>query len=166
MKAERAQVFTQGLVAGLIAYAAVALFFFLVNAIGGRSPFHTAAVLGSALFYGVGDATTVVIEPGPIIAYNGLHLIVSLVAGTIGAWLFYETERHHWLWYLVFFIFLAGFVYSLVFVGVLSAEISELVAWPAVAVANVIWVVALGGYLLYQHRGLIRELRDEQGSAT
>ncbi len=166
MKPERAQVFTQGLVAGLIAYAAVALFFLLVNVIAGRSPFYTAAALGEVLFYGLEDPTSIVIEPGPVLAYNGVHLIVSLIAGTIGAWLFFETERHHWLWYFVFFVFIAGFVYSLVFVGVVSAETSEIVPWWSVAVATVIWVVALGSYLWYQHRGLIRELMEEQQSAT
>ncbi|NIR45652.1 MAG: hypothetical protein GWN99_14730 [Gemmatimonadetes bacterium] len=166
MKPERAQVFAQGLVAGLIAYAAVAVFFLLVNVVAGRSPFHTAAALGEALFYGLEDPTRITIEPGPVLAYNGLHLIVSLLAGTIAAWLFFETERHHWLWYFVFFVFIAGFVFSLVFVGAVSVEIAGLVPWWSVAVANVVWVVGLVSYLWYQHRGLVRELMEEQESAT
>ena len=85
MKPERAQWLTQGLIGGLIGYAAVAVFFVLVNLIGGRSPFHTAAALGSTLFYGLQDAANLVIEPGPVIAYNGLHLILSILAATVAA---------------------------------------------------------------------------------
>ena len=166
MKPERAQWLTQGLIAGLIGYAAVAVFFLLVNVIGGRSPFHTAAALGSVLFYGLQDPANLVIEPGPVIAYNGLHLILSIVAATVAAWLLFETERHHFIWYFVFFVFLAGFVYSLVLIGVVGAEISHIVPWWSVLAANVIWLLSLGCYLWYQHRSLIGALRREQESAT
>jgi hypothetical protein len=95
MKPDRAQVLTQGLVAGLVGYAAVVLFFIVANLVAGRSPFHTAAALGSALFHGLSDPARLVIEPGPVLAMNGLHLVLSLAVGTVVAWLLSETERHH-----------------------------------------------------------------------
>ena len=164
MKPERAQWLAQGLIGGLIGYVAVAVFFVLVNLVGGRSVFHTAAALGSTLFYGLQGAANLVIEPGPVIAYNGLHLILSIVVATVASWLLYETERHHFIWYIVFFIFLAGFVYSLVLIGVVGAEISHIVPWWSVLAANVIWLLSLGSYLWYQHRSLIGELMREQES--
>jgi hypothetical protein len=166
MKADRAQWLTQGLVAGLVSYAAVAVFFLVINVISGRSAFHTAAALGSTLFYGLQDPANLVIEPGPVLAYNGVHLILSIVAGTIASWLLFETERHHFLWYFVFFIFLAGFMYSSVLIGVVGAEISHIVPWWSVLVANVIWLAALISYLWLQHRSLISALKTEQESAT
>lgn len=166
MKPERAQVLTQGLIAGVVSYAAVAIFFFLVNVLAGRSPFFTAAALGSALFYGVGDLTRLAIEPGPILAFNGVHLLLSLMAGTIAAWLVYETEQHHFLWYFVFFVFLAAFVYSLVVVGIVGAEMAHVIPWWAVLIANAIWMGSLGCYLWFQHRGLFQTLDEEQKSAT
>jgi hypothetical protein len=165
MKPERAQILTQGFVAGLIGYAAVALFFVLVNIVGGRSPFHTAAALGAVLFYGLEDPARLVIEPGPVFAYNGFHLILSVVVGTVGAWLVFETERHHFMWYFVFMIFLAGFVYSVTAIGIIAAEIANVVPWWSVVAANVVWVIALGSYLWFQHRGLVAAIRAEQESA-
>lgn len=163
MKPDRARVLVEGFIAGIIGYAAVALFFAVVNLVSGRSPFHTAAALGGALFYGVRGPAELVIEPGPILAYNGVHLVLSLLAGFVAAWLVFETERHHNLWYFLFFVFLAGFVYSLVAIGIVGAEIAELVSWWSVAVANLAWVIAMGGYLFLTHRGLVRELHEESG---
>lgn len=162
MKAERAQMMVQGLVAGLIGYATVALLFLLVDLISGRSPFYTAAVLGSSLFYGLEDAAQVAIQPGPIIAYNGLHLVLFLVIGQIAAWLVFEVEHHHNLAYFVFFLFVAGFIYGMVFVGVLGAEIAHIMPWWGVVLANLAWIVAMGAYLTVSHRSLMRELREEQ----
>jgi hypothetical protein len=166
MKPERAQVLAQGLIAGVLGYAAVAVFFLVVNVIAGRSPFHTAAALGSALFYGLQDPALLAIEPGPVLAYNGVHLLMSLVAGMIAAWLLFEIEHHHFLWYFGFFVFLAGFVFSLVLLGVYGAEIAHVVSWTLVLGGNLIWVLALGGYLWYQHRELITVLMKEQESAS
>ncbi len=166
MRPDRAQVLTHGLVAGFLGYAAVVIFVSIANLISGRSVFHTAAALGSTLFYGLDDPAKLVIEPGPVLAYNGIHLVLSLVAGIVAAWLLFETERHHFIWYFVMFVFLAGFLYSLLAVGIVGAEIAHLVPWWSVIVANLIWVVALGGYLWYQHRGLIAQLRSEQQSES
>lgn len=166
MKPDRAQVLTQGLVAGLVSYAAVVLFFIVANLVAGRSPFHTAAALGSALFYGLSDPARLVIEPGPVLAMNGLHLVLSLAVGTVAAWLLFETERHHFIWYFVLFIFLAGFVYSLLAIGILGAEIAHVIPWWSVLAGNVVWMLSLGSYLWLQHRGLVAALKREQESAT
>lgn len=165
MKPQRSEVLAQGLIAGLLGYIAVVLFFVVVNVIGGRSPFHTAAVLGSTLFYGLPDPTQVAIEPGPILAYNGVHMLLSLILGTVGAWLLYETERHHFVWYFAFFIFLAGFILAIVFVGVVGAEITHALPWWSVVLANVVWAAVMGGYLWFMHRGLLAEIRAEEEAA-
>lgn len=162
MKPERAQILTHGLIAGFISYAAVVIFFALVNLIAGRSPFHTAAALGSTLFYGLTETAQLAIEPGPVLAYNGVHLVLSLLAGTIGAWLLFEIEQHHFMWYFVLFVFLAGFLYSLLAIGIVGAEIAHLVPWWSIVTANLLWVISLGTYLVYQHRGLLGALAREQ----
>ncbi len=162
MKPERAQVLTQGLIAGFIGYAAVVVFFAVSNLIAGRSPFYTAAALGSSLFYGLQDPSLLTIQPGPVLAYNGVHLLLSLLIGTAGAWLLFEIERHHFLWYFVGFIFLAGFIYSLVAIGIVSAEIAHVLPWWAVLTANLIWVGSLGLYLWFQHRDLMATIKREE----
>jgi hypothetical protein len=162
---KRSEVLIQGLIAGLIAYASVILFYLIVNLAAGRSPFYTPAALGSILFYGARDPSQIVIEPATVLAYNGVHLVVSLLIGTAGAFLAFETERHHGLWYLSLFVLIAGFVYGLVAVGALGAEIAHVVPWWSVVGANLTWVLGVGGYLGWMHRALLRELGRGEGTA-
>lgn len=161
---KRSDVLIQGLIAGLIVYASVILFYLIVNVAMGRSPFHTPAALGSVLFYGVRDPAQIRIEPATVIAFNGVHLVVSLLIGLAGAFLAFETERHHPQWYFFLFLLIAGFVYSLVAVGALGAEIARVVPWWSVLGANVTWVLAMSGYLGWMHRALLRELRRDETS--
>jgi hypothetical protein len=163
MKPERGQVWMQGLFAGLIGYATVVVFFGVLNAIEGRSPFFTVAALGAALFEGVRDPAQVTVAPGSVFAYNGLHLVLFLVVGQVGSWLVYATERHHSLWYVIFFLVLAGFIYGLTITGVFGAEIAHAVPWWSVVAANVAWVAAVAGYFWWSHPRLLGELREEQG---
>lgn len=162
MNAEREQVLVQGLVAGLIGYATVVVFFALVNILSGRSPFYTAAALGAVLFYGAQDGARVAVDVGPVLAYNGLHLFASLVIGQAASWLFFGTERQHALWYLAFFLFLAGFLASVVIMGIIGAEIAHAVQWWSIAVANLTWVLGMGGYLWLMHRDLFHEIETEE----
>jgi len=151
----------EGLLAGLIGYLTVAFFFGAVNLVSGDSPFHTAALLGSALFFGVRTVGEVVQGPGPIIAYNGFHVLLSLAVGLVAAWLIFQTERNRNLWFIVFFMFLAGFILSVAVVGVLASELVPLLSWPAVLAANVAAGLTAGGYLWWRHSRLLMELIDE-----
>jgi len=152
---------TEGLVAGLIGYVTVVALFGVVNLMSGEALFHTAALLGSALFFGVRNATDVVAGPGPIIAYNGVHILASLVIGLGAAWLIFQTEKNRPLWFMVFFIFLAGFIYSVALVGVLTAEVTQLLTWQAIVLANIAAGLTAGGYLWWRHRRLFVELTEE-----
>ncbi len=60
------------------------------------------------------------------------------------------------------FIFLAGFIYSLVAIGIISAEIAHVLPWWSVLAANLIWVGSLGIYLWLQHRDLMAAIKHEQ----
>ena len=150
MKSESSWI-VEGLVAGLIGYMTVVALFGFVNLASGEPLFHTAALLGSAVFFGARSATEIVPGPGPIIAYNGVHILVALVIGLGAAWLIFQTEKNRPLWFIVFFVFLAGFIYSVVVVGVLAAELTHLLSWPMIVLANVAAGVTAGGYLWLRH---------------
>jgi hypothetical protein len=151
MKPERTQVFAQGLVAGLVGYATVAVFFAIVNVIAGRSPFHTAALLGSALFYGLRDPAQLVIGPGQVLSYNGLHLMIFLFLGTIAAWLAYLAERGPELWYVgaVTFIFMAFHTYG--FFLMLTEPVRAVLAPWTMLAAGLIGCAAMAVYLMWIH---------------
>ncbi len=57
-------------------------------------------------------------------------------------------------------------IYSLLGVGIMAAELSGLLPWWSVVVADVAWVLSMGGYLYYAHRDLFREIEMEQESGA
>ncbi len=150
----------EGLVTGLIGYGTVVALFAVINLLSGRALFHTAALLGSALFFGLEDAADLVMAPAPIIAYNGVHILVSLLIGLGAGWLVFQAEKHRPLWYVAFFIFLAGFIYTVVIMGVFAAEVAHLLSWTLILLANVAAGVTAGGYLWWQHRRLPAALKE------
>jgi hypothetical protein len=151
----------EGLATGLIGYVTVVALFAVLNLSAGEDLFHTAAVLGSALFFGAAEAGSVVGGPAPVIAYNGVHMVVSLLIGMGAAWLVFQAERNHPLWFVVFFIFLAGFIFSIALVGIFTAEMAALLSWPVILVANLAAGVTAGGFLWWRHVQLLVELTEE-----
>jgi hypothetical protein len=150
----------EGLVTGLVGYVTVVVLFAALNVFAGEGVFRTAALLGSALFFGFREGADPVAGPAPIIAYNGVHILVSLLIGLGAAWLVFETEKHKPLWFIVFFLFLAGFIYSVVVMGVFAAEIVHLLSWPVIVIANLAAGIAAGGYLGWRHAQTARELSN------
>ena len=149
----------EGLAAGFIGYVTVAVFFGLLNLADGASAFQTAEELGRALFYG-GDPASA--GAGPIISYNGIHLIVSLCIGLGAAWLVFQTEKNRPLWFLVFFIFLSGFIYSVAMMGVVASEMAAILSWPVIVLANLAAGATAGGFLWWRHRKLLVVLTEEE----
>lgn len=159
MEPERERVLVEGLVAGLIGFAVVAVAVAVANVVQGESPFHTADLLGRALFYGGSDPSPGGPAPGPILAYNGLHLAVFLVVGEVAAVLFLEAERHPLLVYPIFFLVLAFMIYTYLLTVAVSDPLGSAFPWWLVGTANVLAAAAMGAYLWRAHPRLRDELR-------
>ena len=148
-----------GLYAGLIGYAVVVVFIAIVNLAGGRSPFYTAALFGSALFYGLEDPATLQVAPAPVLAYNMVHLVSFLALGFLASWFMSVAERFPVARYAALFtlIFVAAHVYAglLLFAEPLLAG-----AWLPIGAAGVLAAVAMGWYLLRVHGALRRSLSE------
>jgi hypothetical protein len=159
MNTARTRIGLDGLVAGMIGYVTVVVFFVVLNLIHGRSVFHTAALLGAHLFYGLETPAELVIAPGPVLAFNGMHALLFLGAGLFMAWLAGLAERIPDGWYLVAVLFLIAmphvFGLPIWFSETIQAEIS---LWSAVA-ASSLAAMAMGGYLLVVHPRLRAALR-------
>jgi hypothetical protein len=80
------EVLEDGLLAGVIGYATMVLFYGLASVLSGQSPFYIPALLGSVLF-APASSNAVAIDPALVIAYNGVHLLALLIAGVTLAWL-------------------------------------------------------------------------------
>ncbi len=158
MRASTRTLLSQGFLTGIIGYALVAGSYVVMNTLAGRAPLSTAAALGHALFGNGGMPASPAADPGPLIAYNGVHLLFFVLIGIAAAWLIAEAELHPRLWYLVAFAFIAGFIYSYFAVVVAVAELSvEISPWSIVA-ANLAAAAGMGIYLAQVHPDLGRRI--------
>ena len=152
------RVLTEGMVTGVLGYAAVAVFFALRNVLLGRSALHTAAVLGGLLTGTPVDPATPAIEAGPVLAYNAVHLLVFLAVGLLAAALVFATERYRELWELFLLIFVGIFMVSGFTFAVLIGRAAAVVPWWSIVVADALAAAAMGAYLLYRHPGRPRTI--------
>ena len=160
MKTERVQIYWQGLLAGLVGYATVAIVVAAANVFLGRSPFHTAALLGQALFYGLTDPSQLTIWPGPVLAYNGSHLLIFLGLGVMAAWLAWLSERGPHFWYIgVVMMFFVVFHLFGVFLLVNDRIRSALSPWALLG-AGFAAMATMSAYLVWAHPKLRSEFRD------
>lgn len=162
MQEQRRRLLADGIVAGLIGYLTVAIFFAVANVAVGRSAVHTAALLGEALFWGLRDPASVVIDPGPVLAFNGVHLLAFMAFGFFAAWLVYEIERHPDFWYLAFFLFLGAAVLSYAGVLALTVLAGALVSPWLVVASSLLGAVAMAVYLGGTHRSLVRAVLQRE----
>jgi hypothetical protein len=149
-----------GLFAGLIGYATIVLFFAILNLIGGRSPFYTAALLGSALFFGLRDAARLEITPAAVLAFNMVHALVMLAVGFLASWLVAQGEQHpvsQWA-VLVALIFVGFHLFAVV--ALFAMPLMTALGWVQLAVASAAAAIAMGWFLLRIHPRLRAALRE------
>lgn len=165
MPSKLQRIAVQGLAAGLIGYAAVALFFVAVNLITGRPALYTAAGLGSFLTSVNGAPGSVTVAAAPVIAFNGVHMFLSVCVGMASAWLVYEAEEHHEFWYILLLLFVALYLFGVLVFGVFGAELIGVLTWGSAVAGNAAWLLPVLGYLLWTHRSLLRALGDDEVEA-
>lgn len=153
MSVDRMRVLREGFVAGLVGAVIVALFFGIVNVVGGASPFHTVDQLGRSLVGEppVGQAGA---QAGPALAYNGLHLLVFILLGFVLAWITARTEEKPAFWYLAFFGLIAAFFYDFLFMTIVAGPALGGIPWGEVAGASFLAGLGMIVYLLREHPAL------------
>ena len=109
-------VLREGIVAGLIGAAVVAIWFFVFDLLRGR-PFLTPTLLGSFVFFGVNTPTGLEPALGPILGYTVLHGLAFVAFGVVAATMMAMSEREPAL-FIAFVILFAAF--EVFFFGVLS----------------------------------------------
>jgi len=151
------RILREGFVAGLIGAAAVAVWFFLVDLIGG-DPFYTPSMLGSAVFWGLRDPGLVEINFPTVIAYTMLHTVLFALVGMIAAALATVVQKFPSTLFLIvvfFAIFEVGFY---IVVATMAAPLLGRLAWSKVAVGNLIAALGMGYYLWSVHPEIRQEL--------
>src|SRR3989441_1214775 len=140
----------EGVVAGLLAAAVVAVWFLAIDAIQGE-PLRTPKLLGAGLLR----------QSDPLaasVSYTIAHGIAFALFGIVGAALIAGAERQP-LFVFALVIFFTAF--EVFFIGgvLIAAKwvLDELAGWT-VFVGNLLATVAMLAYFLTRHRGLARRL--------
>ncbi len=152
----------QGLVVGLIAYAAVAVFYAAFDLLAARGSLYTVDLLGKAVFRGLRDPGVLQypIRPdlGAVFLYNGLHLLLALVIGLIVTRLVDQADRLPSKGPLILLVIVAGFVVTIYAVGALTQPMRPLLPWWSIVAANALATLLAGTYLLRKRTGLLARL--------
>lgn len=150
------RLYQEGMVAGLVGAAIVALWFLILDTVNGR-PLYTPTVLGTALFHrgaGLGSPETLAVSLEMVAMFTWVHALVFAALGGVAARLLGLAERNPSLGFgilLLFVVFEFGFmVAAMVFA---KAALTAL-AWPAVLVANLLAAGGMAGYFWLRHPNL------------
>lgn len=134
-----------GLIAGLIGAALVAVWFLIYDAARGR-PFRTPALLGAATFQGVTDPAAVPTAAHLVVQYTVLHGVVFALIGVLIAYLIVSAQREPSRVLILFIALMCFEVFFLAVMTWLAHPVLDELAWWAILAAN---GLAAGGMLLY-----------------
>ena len=151
-----ARFYQEGMVAGALGALTIAVWFLLIDTLGGR-PLWTPTVLGTALFrggagLGTPDALPVSLEM--VLMFTWVHVLVFVGLGGIAARLLGYAERHPSAGFgvlLLFVVFQFGFIVAAtIFVAPVLRVLS---AWT-VFVANLLAAATMTAYFRWRHPAL------------
>ena len=158
----RRPVLREGVVAGLIGAAVVALWFLLYDVWRGR-PLFTPALLGTTIFYGVTAPAGVQVTAGPVIGYTILHVLAFVGLGIVAACMMVASEREPAVF--IAFVTLFGIfeVFFFVVLRTLSHETLGALGWWAVLAGNFLASVGMLWFLVRGHPELPSALVGSSG---
>ena len=159
----KSQTVSTGLLVGLIGFAAVAGFYAIFDVLAARGAFYTVDLLGKSIFRGLRDPSVlglpIALDVTAIALYSVFHLLVSLAIGLIVTGLVDYSERRPTHARMVSYTIMAGFVVTIIAVGVLTGPSRPLLPWWSIVVANAVAVVLAGWYLLLKRPSSWKRLR-------
>jgi hypothetical protein len=150
---DTARLYQEGIIAGVIGAATVALWFLVVDIANGR-PLFTPTVLGTALFgRGAGLAMVETLAPSPemVLMFTWVHGLAFAAIGGVASHLLGMAERNPSVGFgvlLLFVVFEAGFTVTAM---LLAAPVLQALTWPAILVANLLAAAAMAVYFRFRH---------------
>jgi hypothetical protein len=152
----------EGIVAGLIGAAVVAIWFFVFDVLRGR-PFLTPTLLGSLVFLGVNTPIGMTPAVGPILGYTILHGLAFVAFGVVAATMLAMSDREPALFVAFVILFACFEVFFFGVLGVLGRGVQTALVWWSVLVGNLLASFAMLWYFLRAHRALPRTLVGSWG---
>lgn len=156
------RIMREGIIVGLIGFAAVALSYAAFDFLAARGFLFTVNLLGETVFFGLRDPgvlwTPIAVNLNAVLLYTALHLVTALIIGIVVSWLAAHLEGPPSEVRLAALLIAAGFFVTIFGVGMVSSPIKALLPWWSVVVANGLAVLTAGAYLLRRHPGVGRRL--------
>ena len=159
--AERS-VLREGIVAGVIGAAVVAIWFFVFDLLRGR-PFLTPTLLGSFVFFGVDTPAGLGPALGPILGYTVLHGLAFVAFGIVAATMMAMSEREPSLFIAFVILFVAFEVFFFGVLSIVGSAMQAALVWWAVLVGNLLASIAMLWFFFRAHRALPRTLVGSWG---
>lgn len=148
----RAMPYLDGLIAGIIGAAIIAIWFLFLDAVSGL-PLYAPTVLGQGLFIGpeaLSSANEVQFSLKLTLMYTWVHVLVFVVLGEIAAYLLLLTGKNpNFGFFLLLFVILEfGFVGT---AFVLAKPVLDELTWPAVLLGNLLAAAGMACYFWLRH---------------
>src|SRR5262245_35474116 len=143
----------EGLAAGLIGAATVALWFFVIDLLKGR-PLYTPSVLGNVIFHGVTDPNALK-QPDTsfemIVAFTWFHGLVFCALGLISVSLIHKAEVSpdfgYGIWLFMTFV-MSGFIVVFMF---FAEPVLHAITVPSILIGNLLALAAMGAFFWLRH---------------
>lgn len=153
---EISRLYLDGIVAGVIGAATIAIWFLFLDTINGR-PLYTPNVLGTALFRrgeGLASLDSLPISFEMVLMYTWVHGLMFAVIGGVVSRLLQLAERNPNLGFGILLLFVV-FEFGFLMVATLFEErILRALSWPAILLGNLLAAVAMAGYFWRRHPNL------------
>ena len=155
--ASNSRLLREGIIAGVIGAAIVAVWFLIYDAARGR-PFRTPALLGAATFRGVQNPADIPTSTHLVVQYTVLHGVVFAMIGVLIAYLIVSAQRQPSRLLLFFIVLLCFEVFFLAVVTWLAHPVLGELAWWAILLGNAMAATGMLIYFFVGHRAIGRAL--------
>jgi hypothetical protein len=158
MQQSKGRIIADGVLAGLIGGAVIALWFFIFDAVSGH-PLQTPALLSAALLHGwrapvelSGTSWTLVAE------YTVAHFAVFALLGAIGALLIDGAEQHPELFGTLLIFTIAFEVFFIALVMLAGPAAAAATPWWKIVLGNLMATAVMLGFFLWRQPGLAQNM--------
>jgi hypothetical protein len=159
MRTRTQSILREGVIAGFLGATAVAVWFFIIDLIGGR-PLYTPNILGTGLLsvFGRSPESEIV----NVISYTIFHYVAFSLVGIVAVILVFAGERAASVLAGSMILFVAIELGFYGFVALLQQTVLGNLAWYQILAGNLLAAMLMGTYLWRSHpalrTGLVRAL--------
>jgi hypothetical protein len=150
------RVFREGLLAGLLGAASLAVWFLIVDVLTG-APLRTPALLGAAVLHGLREPSALVITWPLVLQYTLIHGAAFACFGWLMAGLLALADREPRLLYALVMLFCCFEVFFVALIAILAEWLFEAIAWWNILAGNLLSAVVMLAYFFRGHRVAWRE---------